>query len=324
MVLAPDDAYLIGFGIEVALYGLYTIIFAFSIVILHRGRCDRFNRTMAVPICLLFIGSTAHLGLTISHVVECLSGKGGGDNLAEVGFQPALELKTISTMHTCNLLGDMVLIYRCWCVWGRQIKPVLLPALSFVALFVLTVLSLVKLSQLPHNLMGLSMSFSGFVEAALILSLVTNVILTLLISGRIYAIMRADTLPAAHIKQYTTVIEIFIESGAVFAMAQLALCVLFITNSPALWIFMSLVTQVYCITPTLVIAQVGLRGTSSDLSPGPVSVTAIRFTSHFSAYGDILVNGEDHSTIPEISTAVQVKSSRVHTRTGDCCGGEEH
>jgi hypothetical protein len=67
-----------------------------------------------------------------------------------------------------------------------------------------------------------------FGKASFSISLVLNILLTLLIAGRLLFVIRRNQqfLPRSHTRQYSTVIAIFLESGAIFSIAQLVFIIL--------------------------------------------------------------------------------------------------
>ncbi|CDO70561.1 hypothetical protein BN946_scf184579.g17 [Trametes cinnabarina] len=131
MVLSNDIAALVGFASEAVLWGINSVLSSrLSFVIAPRP-----SRGLNVPIlvlgCALFASCTAHFALEFSHYVTTLRDTGvagfADETSALVGADILISL--------CDLLGDFVLIYRCWIVWGRNFWVVLLPFLTAVAGF---------------------------------------------------------------------------------------------------------------------------------------------------------------------------------------------
>ncbi|EPQ53878.1 hypothetical protein GLOTRDRAFT_19473, partial [Gloeophyllum trabeum ATCC 11539] len=91
------------------------------------------------------------------------------------------------------------------------------------------------------------------------LSLGTNVLITLLLAGRIYylAWKLHRGFPKSQRKKYMSTVGIIVESGALFLAAQVTLVAIFAVHSSAVWILINSVAQLYCIAPTLIIVRVG-------------------------------------------------------------------
>jgi hypothetical protein len=65
-------------------------------------------------------------------------------------------------------------------------------------------------------------------EATFSISMALNIIITLLIAGRLLVIMRRSQgfLPRPHVQQYANIVALVLESGAILSVAQVAFIVL--------------------------------------------------------------------------------------------------
>ncbi|TFK47901.1 hypothetical protein OE88DRAFT_759508 [Heliocybe sulcata] len=278
MSLSADRAFLVGFGLEALLYGLYVGAFATSIVFLTWQRRTRnVNWLMLTLSSLLYVAATVHIAFTFYIVLSAFitrrDAPGGPAALVGTAYY---QLKSISAMYVCDILGNLVLLHRCWLVWERRVFAILLPALlaSAFVVPVTAILSSVELGRQPPNNTGFAGAVGIFAEASLILSLVTNLSLTLIISGRIYYM--AKGLDQTQARKYRTVVGMVVESGAIFSAAQIALVVMYARHSEAIWIMTNSAPQIYCLAPTLIIVRVGLGRTSGTHSEQERSVRSMR------------------------------------------------
>ncbi|KAJ2989654.1 hypothetical protein NUW54_g8712 [Trametes sanguinea] len=130
MGLSNDIAALTGFACECVLWGAYCILFLISLGLLYRRtQCGHLNATLLVMHCLLFTTCTAHFALEFNHFYTTLRATG------VPGF--ANETKPLAAsdifISISDLLGDAVLIYRCWFLWGDHrwiVLPLALPAIA--------------------------------------------------------------------------------------------------------------------------------------------------------------------------------------------------
>ncbi|TFK47902.1 hypothetical protein OE88DRAFT_759356 [Heliocybe sulcata] len=263
MSFPPDKAYLVGFALEALLYGLYFGAFATSIAFLGwRRKTTDVNWIMLTSSCLLFVAATVHLGISFDNVLAIfVTSRDAIEGPSTLVNMTYYQVKSISTMYVCDILGDLVLLYRCWLVWEKRFLAVLLPTSSLCALTATSVLSSVELAREPTNTNVFASRVGIFAEASLLLSLVTNLSITLLISGRIYYMARR--LQRAQKRRYGMVIAMVVESGAIFTAAQIALVVMFSLHSQKIWVMTNSVPQIYCLAPTLIIVRVGLGRSSS-------------------------------------------------------------
>ena len=215
-----------------------------------------------------------------------------------------------------DLLGDFVLIYRCWMIWGKDYYIIVLPLLTSIAGFgrrsspskahiphfqslacIIAVLDLLitinpTSPTPPPELVPLGL-------AGYTLPLCTNIIVTSLIVYRIWSTSRAvPDSPLDSIGSSVTrrAMMLIIESGALYLLFQLVFVVLFAIPHPAEAILAVMTVQIYVsnastdskpiskpdlffsqgIAPTLIIIRVGL-GISSENPSGTVASTRLKW-----------------------------------------------
>jgi hypothetical protein len=76
--------------------------------------------------------------------------------------------------------------------------------------------------------LGQNAAFVNFGKASFTISLVFNIVVTLLIAGRLFAMIKQTQqfLPRSHARQYWNTIALITESGAIFTATQLAFIIL--------------------------------------------------------------------------------------------------
>ncbi|KAJ7194479.1 hypothetical protein B0H12DRAFT_1226792 [Mycena haematopus] len=160
---------------------------------------------------------------------------------------------------TNNLVTDSLFIYRCFFVWGRNIRVVVLPML-----LLLTTTVLGYLSAYEDDLVS-----PYFIDDRVIfvMVIVTNVVLMTLTAGRIWWIRRDAiiVLESAYVRKYDTVVAIILESGAIYCFSiiifLISVSVSKSDNAPITQIFRSSLPQIMNIAPTLIIVRVGMSHT---------------------------------------------------------------
>ncbi|KAL7277248.1 hypothetical protein ACG7TL_009101 [Trametes sanguinea] len=248
MVLSNDLAALVGFASEAVLWGINSVLFIASLVLLLRRAPSRgLNVPILVLGCALFASCTAHFALEFSHYVTTLR------DIGVAGF--ANETKVLVgadiLISLSDLLGDFVLIYRCWIVWG--------PCIAEVVHLVLTIDPNAPVA--PPAIVPLGL-------AGYALPLATNILTTALIVARLWHTARAAEARcrgrmAGTVRVAKAAVAIIVESGALYLAAQLVLVVLFALEHPAQAVVAVMAVQIYGIAPTLIVLRVAL-GISSD------------------------------------------------------------
>ncbi|KAH8980501.1 hypothetical protein EDB86DRAFT_3066830 [Lactarius hatsudake] len=176
---------------------------------------------------------------------------------------------------TANILGDGLLLYRCYVIWGSRWYIVLLPTLIYMASSVLVIITIVE-SALPNSFLlhGKPANF-GVPWVALSVSL--NILVTTLICARLLH-MRAITrelLPPESARMYTSVAAMLIESAAPFSILGIGLVVTEAQGGP-LAIAFSYVWGMFCsLSPQMIILRVAmghglLKETVEQISTGIV------------------------------------------------------
>ncbi|KAJ7226417.1 hypothetical protein C8J57DRAFT_1585728 [Mycena rebaudengoi] len=173
---------------------------------------------------------------------------------------------------TNNIVTDGLFIYRCFIVWGRNIRVVVLPMLMLFATTVLGYWVAISPYQLDSRV-------------PIAITILTNMVLMGLTAGRIWWIRRDARiiLESVHVHRYNTAIAIMyvhhshvlnkaynlssLESGAIYCLSIFLYVIaisLLSNTSPVIPIFGVAVTQIMNIAPTLMIVRVGLGRTDQD------------------------------------------------------------
>lgn len=181
------------------LYGFSVLMFIGTIWTLAYRRCMRdINRPMVAVATLLFLLSTANMGLVIIEVEDGLvkyrdTFPGGpaaffADFLQEI----FIAKNVIYTLQT--LLGDGVVIYRCYIVW-QSVWVIILPCMMWCGVAVFGIFwvyaprSISSVSGDSYDRI-LSTGESGWITAFLAFTLATNLISSGLVAYRIWTIER--------------------------------------------------------------------------------------------------------------------------------------
>ncbi|ESK88145.1 hypothetical protein Moror_5577 [Moniliophthora roreri MCA 2997] len=232
----------------------------------------------------LFILATAGLIFNARDIVNQLLWEVAG--LTGV-HNSGLALETLASMTPryimmilANIIADAILMWRCYIVWGGNIRVIILPTLLCIANNgIVVAIHYTKGIELDISLIVLyfhrgDKSFR-MISAFLLMTALTNLLITFLIAGRIYVISRkaAKYVGKNVNKMYWTVITIILESGLMYPLvliiyASSVLTVFNLVNMPA-WevqnrmrflavLLQSTLNQFVGIAPTLIIVRIGL------------------------------------------------------------------
>ncbi|KAI0703695.1 hypothetical protein C8T65DRAFT_538477, partial [Cerioporus squamosus] len=263
--LTNDLAALIGFACEAVCWGVYSVLFLAAVFLLiRRLPTNGVNVNILVAVCLLYACCTAHFILEFQHYYTALVSTGVDGFANET--KPLLGADILISL--CDLLGDFILLYRCWIVWECRYCVIILPALTALAGFscVMGVAHIVI--TLDHTDPVAPAALVPLGIAGYALPLATNVMTTMFIVAKLWSIMRrtgAGPVAGLYRSARTTgraAAAIIVESGVLYLVTQLIFVVLFSMAHPAQAILAVVAVQIYGIAPTLIIIRVALGITS--------------------------------------------------------------
>jgi len=262
-----DRAYLAAIWLETLFYGMNVVLFFTCIFILTiRRRTQKVNKLLVGIAITMFCFSTCHVFLGFYRLIMgfiVLRDQPGGPaaffsdvsipaNVAKVG------------LHTVNsVVGDMVVVWRCFLVWGRSWKmcaaPILLVIGSAICGFGQTVFF--ARGQKYHSAFAHPLVlWNGSLFS---LSLTTNIVVTCLVSLRVWYLLRLSGGTANF--RYWRILVIVIESGMIYSVALICEVTLYFMGLNSFYIVYDPIGQLTGIVPTMIIVLAGLEMTTNDV-----------------------------------------------------------
>ncbi|KAJ8073793.1 hypothetical protein PM082_012071 [Marasmius tenuissimus] len=228
-----------------------------------------------IAMSILFTLATVGIILTTVNVIEY-----GNRNLENVVVLEEVDFLTGSftvtmrvffcTYVLSNFVAHIILISRCFLVWGQRWRIIVIPAILSVAC---NAAGLVTAATVEHfrptgSYSMFSLRATGgtpLLITFIAVDLFINVLLTLMLAGRIFVITRTtrEILGSNVRTMYHSLVVIIIESGMLYPITLILLPALASTAGMNIVAF-SLV-QIVGITPTLVIVRVGLGNHVEDV-----------------------------------------------------------
>ncbi|KAJ3859560.1 hypothetical protein EV359DRAFT_75562 [Lentinula novae-zelandiae] len=206
---------------------------------------------------------------------------------------------------TANIMGDGLLLYRCYMIWGSNSWVVAFPCCIYLASSVLVVITVVE-SALPGAFL-LNGTAANFGVPWVLLSVSLNVILTAMICGRLLMMrhMVHSSLSFELGNTYTSIMAILVESALPFSVVGVGFVITFAKNSPTSDAF-AYVWGMFCsLSPQLIILRVAMgRGWSRD------TVQEVSGQIVFAHSQSIAEHGESQSTQVGITILHDQSSSR--------------
>ncbi|KAF9044392.1 hypothetical protein BJ165DRAFT_196958 [Panaeolus papilionaceus] len=278
------SGYVGAFLFESFLYGMYFMTFIFCMYTLFVNR-----RTTLWPLCiaaiLMFAISTTDIIISVHMVVHyILHGR-----TVPIANSYAKYILFI----TNNVIADSLLLYRCYMVWSRSKRVIVLPSLLLVVSTIWGYISTISMSARERERLSVY----------LWLTLGLNVSITAATAGRIlWFIKRARSLLGSEMaSRYYSVCAIIVESGSIYSIYTLLALTI---NSVVLDVGL---IQVVGLVPTLIIVQVGLGRCVRDID----STITLHRAEHRSSSTPVL------DTIFSSSGSRTAPNTAPHTPLGD-------
>lgn len=289
-----DKAYLTAIWLETLLYGVNTTLSWTCGYFLLKKKAKTPWIMLAV-VTLQWLISTVHVSLGFTRLVYAFiyyrDEPGGPEGYLTNISIPSNVAKVF--IHTLNsAVGDSVVVWRCYLVWGRSWKIVTLSLVLLCGFIV------AGIGQTYHFANGQAIH-SAFVHTLTIwnglvfsFSLATNLTATSLIALRVWHVFRmisgvASSLGAAK------VLVLVIESGMIYSAALIIEICCYFSGSNSFYIVYDPIAQLTSIVPTMILLLVALKQTSSDLksratSSGRSGGSTTLPTVHFGTNPDLI------------------------------------
>ncbi|KAK0478596.1 hypothetical protein EDD18DRAFT_873141 [Armillaria luteobubalina] len=256
------------------LHGIYTGILAITLWTIFTNKSRPVGRVMAVILSLIYIGATIVLAFTWIYTYSFLVKNGQNLWTKFLVIFVTMDITVLGmdiTDPICTLLADSLIIWRCWIVWGQRWVIVLLPILLLISGTVCKCIATYQQVTNPSNYPATYLSlYSSF-------ALASTLLCTLLIIFRIVTIVRAGGGVGGGIKAYYNVMEVLIESSAIYSLF-LILYVAFTTHeSVLLHYFDALSAIAKGVAPTVIIGRVAAGHARPDDSWQGTIASSLRF-----------------------------------------------
>ncbi|KAG6844173.1 hypothetical protein H0H87_009143 [Tephrocybe sp. NHM501043] len=238
---------------ESLLVGAYAVLVGLLsyITLTGRRRVSTMQKLLFWASITMFMISAVHLGLVMQQFSV------PAEDLPLANFQAQIVLSFV--------IGDLVLIWRVWVIWGRNCWVAAGPfAIMVVA------------AGLTFNLAGMTETRPFFTVAPVAMIVANTTICTLLIAGKIwYMHHQVQKTSGGTMKSssgYKGAMILIIESGSLYALSQLISLILDRTGNVGLPVMLNLEIPLIGILPTLIVLLVHFNmvpGNSSGSSKAP-------------------------------------------------------
>jgi len=272
------------YGLELAIYGMILNR------IFKKGNRSPFNSrrfcviysTVMILLSTINVASNAVFGqeMWITHRNDL----GGVPNFLATEVNVWYETLASTSVICCIFMGDGLLLYRLFLIYGRSYVVLILPALAYLAAVGLAILQVI-LSGLPSGNF-----FDGtaakVATAFYVITICLNIILTSLICGRLLRVSKLvySSLGKESAKLYTGAVAILVESFSLYSVFGIMYLVPYALGAPIADLFGQLWTKMSVISPLLIILRV-VRGRAWTAEITATSRTSLAFATQSACDG---------------------------------------
>ncbi|KAH9934479.1 uncharacterized protein BXZ73DRAFT_100671 [Epithele typhae] len=266
-------AYFIAMFCEAILHGMYTVLAGGALYLLLRKsrkqRMARTNLVMTALTVLMYCMSTVHVAMALrvdlmaffdQHAIE------GGLSILEEQGDPLIWGQICLELINC-LLGDSIVCWRTWVLWGGDWRILVFPVACITGGVASGIGMTVALSRSPAGgglFVGSITTWFAFFGA---LSFVANMYSVVMISWKAWKNLRVMKNMNASVTgggKYYSALLLIIESGATYCIAVVVTIVLFLGNNNGVYVIADMLNHLTGIYPTIIIVLVCLKITFHD------------------------------------------------------------
>ncbi|KAF5361554.1 hypothetical protein D9757_008387 [Collybiopsis confluens] len=234
--LAGDIACGVGYGIQLVLY------YSCAMYLWNRRKQSNKSLFLLAYITVLLSVSTIFVIVQARTVqlmyVDNRNYPGGPFEFFLATQNWAVNVMFDASLFVLTFLSDCLMLWRCWVIWTSSGKLVAYLITAFPAITLLASFAMGTLWTLESTHPGLS--FYSKLPLAVgtsyyAISLGVNIILTILITGRllVYRKQILDSLPADHARGYVSLLTIVVESAAIYSVCALIFLITYAVENPA-------------------------------------------------------------------------------------------
>ncbi|KAG2140169.1 hypothetical protein DEU56DRAFT_911872 [Suillus clintonianus] len=264
-----DTAAIMSTVLEGILYGFSVLMFIGTIwTFTYKKRLRDVNRPIAVVAALLFVLSTVHMVIDIIRIEEGLvkyrDTFPGGPAVffADVSQETFVVKNVIITLQT--LLGDGVVIYRCYVVW-KSVRIIILPCIMWCCIAVFGTCMVYDFSQaLTSNAESVFTNETGRWTAAFIsFTFATNLFSSGLLAYRIWTIERRVSTTRAR-KGIMPIVRVLVDAAILYSAATCSAIICFARSNNGLYVIGDLINPIIPIAFYMVFIRIAVNKNTQE------------------------------------------------------------
>ncbi|RDB16677.1 hypothetical protein Hypma_002519 [Hypsizygus marmoreus] len=250
-----NNAYFNASNFESLMRGIHFTVFLMALSNIFTGpqRGTHSRRVMTLLIVVMFVLSTVHNAAFWAYVHRAFITHGQtSQSVADALNEYPVWFTGVTGVSDANaVLADCIIIWRCWIVWGQNWWITVIPIICTMLTTAFSIIAIYStVTSTTFGAVGVD-----YATALYSTSLATTIYCTGMIIYRIVMVGRSQRIGGG-LQAYHNVMEILVESSALYCIATLFALVAYIRSGPASEYASAFWTSVTGIAPTLIVARV--------------------------------------------------------------------
>jgi hypothetical protein len=264
-----DTAAIFSTVMEGILYGFSVLMFVGTMwTLTYKRRMKEINRPIAVVAFMLLILSTAHMIVDIIRVEQGLvtyrdTFPGGPAaffaDIAQVTFVIKNIIYTMQTM-----LGDGMVIYRCYVVW-QSVWVVLVPSLLWFGITVCGCCAVYSVSQATSDAGNIFAKATGqWITAFYAMTLASNLLASGFLAYRIWMMERNISAIRATKGSMMPIVRVLADAAILYSVTLLSALVCFVRANNGQYVILDMIMPIISIAFYMVIIRMAMKTRSHN------------------------------------------------------------
>jgi len=302
MAFSAAESKLVSIFCQSVLYGIYLVLFTATTYTLLWGSKARksIRSNMLIISFAIFVIATMHMATNFSRIVLAFiihaDAPGGPTSFFnELSNFTQMFGSTLYVMQT--LLGDALVLYRCFLVWERKLWIIAFPSILLLGSTATGVGILYSFDKVVPQADIFVVQLGHWITSFFSMTFATNVICTALVAYRVWSLNRTRKHMSFRHRALRPALVLIVESGAMYSATLLALLILYNVDSWFQYVVLDSVSPIVGIVFSVIMLRIATgvsteEGETALLEPSAGGIQLSRIAS--GDRGDQKVaNGED-------------------------------
>ncbi|OSD05841.1 hypothetical protein PYCCODRAFT_1443198 [Trametes coccinea BRFM310] len=259
MAFTAAESKLVSIFVQSILYGIYVTLFFTTTDALLRRRegCGTLRHDMVFVSLLMFVVATMHVATNFSRIILAFVVHADAPGGPAAFFNELSNFTQMfgSTLYVIQtLLGDGMVLYRCYLVWERKVAVVVIPCLLLLGSTATGIGILYSFDKVVPQASIFVVQLNRWITAFFSMTLVTNFICTALVAYRVWSMNRSTLSFRQH--KLRPIMVLIVESGAFYSATLLALLILYNVDSWFQYVVLDAVSAIVGIVFSLIMRRI--------------------------------------------------------------------